>query len=253
VVIAIEREDGPYRYLDLAATLQLTGRMRESLLAQMRNDIPEVLSGHSDTGPSERPHLSIFPLPFVGREHAHGGIRGIAVAVPRGISEEDRQKLLRALAKLRAEGLKLGTLGKWRLEPPGGGGARDTLRDRTWTGYPAGARQWASVTPYAFDRHAKAKNKAAYQAELANSIRQSWGRVRQDPEIAVDVVVSPVSAHLGAPASHEFPRLRRKDGSECRHTHAILIFNRPVVGPMLLGAGRYRGYGIFRPLSGDIA
>jgi len=61
-----------------------------------------------------------------------------------------------------------------------------------------------------------------------------------------------VSAHLGAPASHQFPRLARKDGSECRHTHAILIFDRPVVGPVLLGAGRYRGYGLCRPLEAEV-
>ena len=32
--------------------------------------------------------------------------------------------------------------------------------------------------------------------------------------------------------------------------HAILIFSEPVVGPVLLGAGRYRGYGLCRPLRG---
>lgn len=37
---------------------------------------------------------------------------------------------------------------------------------------------------------------------------------------------------------------------ERRHAHAILVFDRPVRGPILLGAGRYRGYGLCRPLSG---
>jgi CRISPR-associated protein Csb2 len=86
---------------------------------------------------------------------------------------------------------------------------------------------------------------------LADSIRQSWERVRQSQAVLVDAVVTPVSAHLGAPAAHEFPRLQRKDGSECRHTHAILIFSQPVIGPVLLGAGRYRGYGLCRPLHGE--
>jgi CRISPR-associated protein Csb2 len=251
LIFALEREDGPYRHLDLAATLQVTGRLRESLLSHLGADIPEVLSGHHGNGRSERPHVSIFPLPFVGREHAHGGILGVAVAVPREIDEADRQRLFRSLAAVREEGLKLGALGKWRLEPPERAAGRDTLRDRVWTEHPDGARQWATVTPYVFDRHAKAKDKAAYQAELADSIRQSWERVRESDEISVEVVVTPVSAHPGAPAAHEFPRLQRKDGSECRHAHAILIFSKPVVGPVLLGAGRYRGYGLCRPLSGE--
>jgi len=251
LVFALQREDGPYRFLDLSATLQLTGRFRESLLSHLGADIPEVLSGHSGGGPSARPHISIFPLPFVGREHAHGGILGVAVAAPREIDATDRRKLLASLAKIRQEGLRLGALGKWQLETLGGMAGRETLRDRAWTGYPNGARQWATVTPYVFDRHAKAKDKGAYQSELADSIRQSWERVRQSSAVSVEVVITPVSSHLGTPAAHEFPRLQRKDGSECRHTHAILIFSEPIVGPVLLGAGRYRGYGLCRPINAE--
>jgi hypothetical protein len=69
-----------------------------------------------------------------------------------------------------------------------------------------------------------------------------WPRAR-------DVVATPVSVHLGVPPAHEFPRLVRKDGSERRQTHAILIFDQPVRGPVLIGAGRYRGYGVSRPIN----
>lgn len=251
LVYALHREDGPYRHLDLAATLQLTGRFRESLLHHLGPDPPEVLSGHHGEAPSERPHIATLPLPFVGREHAHGGILGVAVAVPRDIDAADRQRLLYALGKLRQENLKLGALGRWKLDVPETGAFPLALRERLWTEAPLGARQWATVTPYVYDRHAKAKDKAAHQRELANAIRESWERVRQSSEVSVEVVITPVSAHLGAPASHQFPRLARKDGGECRHTHAILIFNRPVVGPVLIGAGRYRGYGFCRPLGED--
>jgi CRISPR-associated protein Csb2 len=251
LVFGLRCVDGPFRHLDLAATLQLTARFRESLLQHLGADAPEVLSGHHGQAPSERPHVALLPLPFVGHEHAHGGILGVAVAVPRDLEATHRERLLRALAALRREGLKLGALGRWDLERPEEGASLVALRHRVWTAVPAGARQWATVTPYAYDRHAKAKDKAAYQRELADAIRGSWHRVRQSSEVSVEVVITPVSAHLGAPASHQFPRLARKDGTACRHTHAILIFDRPVVGPMLLGAGRYRGYGLCRPLGGD--
>jgi CRISPR-associated protein Csb2 len=42
--------------------------------------------------------------------------------------------------------------------------------------------------------------------------------------------------------------VRRKDGSERRHAHAILVFDEFVVSSVLLGAGRYRGYGLCRPM-----
>ena len=65
-----------------------------------------------------------------------------------------------------------------------------------------------------------------------------------------EVVVTSVSAHLGVAPAHVFPRLTRKDGSERRHAHAILVFEEPVRGPILIGAGRYRGYGVARPVEG---
>ncbi len=248
LVSGLHRVDSPYLHLDLAATLQITGRLREALLEHIGTAIPEVLSGHSGPAPAERPHIAFLPLPFVEHEHADGGIRGIAVGVPRDIQVPDRQRLLAALAGIRRQGLKLGALGCWELQPPYAGSSLATLRDRVWTAFPEGARVWATVTPYVYDRHPKAKDKATYQRELAEAVRESWHRVCQSPEVAVEVIITPVSAHLGAPASHEFPRLVRKDGTQCRHTHAILIFDKPVVGPILLGAGRYRGYGLCRPL-----
>jgi CRISPR-associated protein Csb2 len=54
---------------------------------------------------------------------------------------------------------------------------------------------------------------------------------------------------IGALTTREMPRLVRKsDGGLIRQVHAYLEFDEPVVGPILLGAGRYRGYGLCRPL-----
>ena len=56
----------------------------------------------------------------------------------------------------------------------------------------------------------------------------------------------------GVSAAPQFPRIiRKRDGKvdgEHRHTHVIAEFDRPVIGPVLIGAGRYRGYGLLRPL-----
>ena len=254
LIFGLHRADGPFRHLDLTATLQLTGRLREAMLQHLGSDAPEILTGHRAGTRSERPHAAFLPLPFVGCEHAHGGVIGVALALPRDLGTGDRQRLLKALDAVRREGLKLGPLGRWELRSSEEANFPLTLRDRIWTAVPAGTRQWATVTPYVYDRHAKAKDKTVYQQEVAEAIRASWRRIRQSgqSEINVQVVVTPVSHHLGAPASHQFPRLTRKDGSECRHTHAILIFDRPVVGPLLLGAGRYRGYGFCRPMEKDV-
>jgi CRISPR-associated protein Csb2 len=152
-----------------------------------------------------------------------------------------------ALERVRKEGLKLGRLGNWRIDSIAAQRPLVNLLPETWTRYPHGATHWATVTPIAFDQHAKAKDKGVYQTEIAATIRLACQRACLcEPR---EVIVTAVSAHLGAPAAHLFPRLLRKDGSQRRHSHAILIFAEPVCGPMLLGAGRYRGYGLCRPMT----
>lgn len=248
LLFALERESGAVRALDIVATLQVTARLREALLQHLGPDAPEALSGHKGEGPAEAPHLAIFPLPFIGHEHADGHLLGLGLALPRGLSPAERRQLLAALRGVRAEGLKLGPLGVWRLRPADSGLPRRALLPETWTAMSKGAVRWATVTPYVCDRHSKAKDAKEYFAETAEEIAAAWRRVAADASVEVSVDVTAVSPHLGAPPASQFPRLRRKDGSERRQTHAILTFSRPVTGPVLLGAGRFRGYGLCRPL-----
>jgi CRISPR-associated protein Csb2 len=53
---------------------------------------------------------------------------------------------------------------------------------------------------------------------------------------------------LGVTPANAFLRLQQKDRREDRHAHAILLFESPVRGRILLGAGLYRGYGLCRPM-----
>jgi len=245
---------GPYRQLDLACNLTVASRWREALLSRS-NDLPEavrsILSGHDDDGvPLEGPHLALVPLSFIGHLHADGHLLGLGAFIPRELPRKERHEVLRALGRVRE--LKLGRLGIWKLETVTESRPPWNLRARAWTAHPDGARQWSTVTPVAFDRHPKTKEKAAYRAEVAAMIAQCCIRIGLPrPK---QVVVTHISAHEGVLPAHAFPRLKRKDGSARRHTHAILIFEEPVRGPMLLGAGRYHGYGFCRPLddSGEV-
>jgi len=250
VVFSLERKDGPYRQLDLACTLALTDGWRKALASHANNLSPEaqsLLTGHSADGkPLQTAHVAFLPLAFVGHIHADGRLPGIALALPDGMTGELRAEVLRAAARVVADGLVLGRLGAWKIESSSMTRPLETLRPATWTAHPGGATHWSTVTPIAYDHHPKAKGKAEYLAEVAAMIAAGCARV--DLPRPREIIVTPVSAHLGAPPSHAFPRLRRKDGSERRHTHAILVFDEPVRGPILIGAGRYRGYGLCRPM-----
>lgn len=247
-VFTLERVDGLYRSLDLACTLALTDRWREALASHANDlspDAQSLLTGHApDKAPLQSAHVAFLPLGFVGHPHATGHLPGLALAFPEDMSAEVRRDVLRVAGRISE--LKLGRLGVWKLTPSTMARPLETLRPATWTAHPKGEVQWSTVTPIAYDHHPKAKDKAGYLAEVAAMI--SAGCERLGLPRPCTVIPTPVSAHLGAPPAHAFPRLRRKDGSERRHTHAILVFDEPVRGPILIGAGRYRGYGLCRPM-----
>ncbi len=248
MVLTLEPDTGSYSHLDLLCVLQVVQRWREAILSE-GNDLPDrvrhQLSGHDKGGaPLGEPHLAFVPLAFVGHPHADGRLLGVGLAMPEGLSGEERRQALRAVRRVRR--LLIGRLGTWRVVPVSGARPAWNLRPEAWTAHPEGATHWSTVTPVAYDRHPKTDDRAAYQREVASMIAQACTHIGlPQPR---EVVVTSVSAHLGTPPAHAFPRLRRKDDSERRHTHAILVFDQSVRGPVLLGAGRYRGYGLCRPM-----
>ena len=248
VMLRLERKEGPYRQLDLACVLAVTQRWREALLSYSNGlaaAVRTVLSGHDAEGaPLRDAHLAFVPLAFVDHEHADGHLLGMGMGLPNDLSREHRREILRAVGLVRE--LKLGRLGVWGVEPVIAERPSLNLRAETWTAYPKGATKWSTVTPIVFDQHPKSCGKVAYQADVAAMVAQCCTRIGLP--VPREVIVTQVAAHLGSPPARDFPSVRRKDGSQRRHSHAILIFGEAVCGPVILGAGRYRGYGVCRPM-----
>jgi CRISPR-associated protein Csb2 len=192
-----------------------------------------------------RPHLAFIPLPHVGgNKHADGHLLGVGMVLPRDASKTGGLGLGPMLfdpatGEPRVLEIRMGAVGVWTVELVEGEDPRVALQGKTWTGSP-GARRWATVTPITFDRHPK-KPGDAEETLAAACERIGLPRPR-------DIILASVSMFVGAPHARRFPCLQRKTGGNLHHTHAILTFDQPVVGPVLLGAGRYRGYGMCRPL-----
>ena len=238
------------RRVSLAATLRLTSALRGLLMSECPlQPPPEWFSGHAADGrPTAAPHLALAPLPFVGAAHADGRIMGLALILPRAVSPRDAGRVLDPILHAVAMGLPREHRlfdGQWlectvvidtRERAP------SNLDPLTWTRL---SRTWASVTPVVLNRHFDGVDRWNLAAESVKDACQHIGLPRP-----AEVLLHPVSLVDGVPHAREFPRLTRKrDHGRQSHAHAVIVFDEPVAGPMLVGAGRFRGYGLCRPMN----
>lgn len=233
--------------MSLTATLKLTETLRATLLSICSEPVPEWISGHQHDGAySTDPHLAIIPMPFVGSAHADGRIMGTALAIPSSIVPSDVAKIFdpwlrdeygiaRTIKLFNGQWLECALALETRETPPW------NLRSETWAGP---SKSWASVTPVVLDRHFDGKDKWERAAEIVKDGCERIGLPRPEK-----VLLHPVSLVEGVPHAREFvPIKRKKDNGRMHHCHAVILFSEPVMGPVLVGAGRFRGYGLCRPM-----
>jgi CRISPR-associated protein Csb2 len=200
----------------------------EALRAATMSHAPEkmtpVLHGHERT-----PHAAWLTLPNVGHGHADGRVLGIGMLLPRGVSEEARTESVVAFSRVwhiqAQRQLAVRLPGSHEPVPAG-------IRRGTWA---RASGTWASVTPIVLERHPRRGQ--SVEIELADSCER-WGYPRP---VAVEVGQS--SPLRGVPQAKAF-RPRRPG----RWTHAVLRWERPVRGPVLLGRDQHFGLGLCRPI-----
>ncbi|WP_299439706.1 type I-U CRISPR-associated protein Csb2 [uncultured Rhodospira sp.] len=254
--------------------------LRTVLSGYGSNPIPDWVSGHAPDGtPLTTPHLAAVPLLDAGWDHSQGRLMGLALIPPRTVTEavarardpdaktvtpadvavlDQFTNLERALVRALDNDADKDKRDRdrLRLRLPGGlvwplawdtEGTKQSLRARLYTGP---ANTWATVTPLALDRHPK---KDGDDVEIIADACERIGLPRP-----VTVVVHKHSAHRGAPSArasgHAPPWTgwRRPDSvANRRLTHAVLRFPESVTGPVILGAGRFVGLGLCRPLPGE--
>jgi CRISPR-associated protein Csb2 len=230
--------------MPLNGTYQLLAAMRGAMMSHAPQPCPEVISGHAPESTAERPirsqrtHIALAPLAFVGSRHASGQILGIGALLPCGLEDSERDASLRALMSVKK--LRMATAGVWEIEPASSELVQQNLRRRPWI---RESRVWATITPFVFDRFPKDKYGRAAQ-DIVYQACERAGLPR--PE---SVAIIPVSPHAGVPPSSRFAPAPARPGKPARyHQHLILSFAELVAGPVALGAGRYYGYGFCRPL-----
>lgn len=257
--LVLRRVEGPF--LPMTATAGLARAARKALMSYAAEPIPEAISGHTPDGrASQQPHLAIVPLPFVGHQHASGAILGVALVLPRSSNADDRTAVFSAVArweqKYRQEDedtptvqLNLGAAGELFLERVEWGSVQASLRSKVWIGP---ATVWHSVSPVALDRH-PGDLRSSDPRKLATAIDEAIEGIcraceRIDLPRPTHVEILPAAPWAGSAKARHYPPYPGDVGRTQRMlTHVRIEFDQHVKGPILLGAGRYLGLGLFRP------
>lgn len=195
---------------------------------------PEAVSGIAPGGgPSQRAHMAIVPMLNVGWRHSDGGLLGLSVVMPSatGPGSAEMKVVDEALGRMagRGQGINLPGSLRLRLEP-----ADDRLGLQAGR-YAGTSRAWITATPIAVDRHAKPGRDQGIG--IADSVEMT-GLPRP-----ASVTVSRGGLSYGVLHAGRWVRHAGRGGL----WHARIEFGEAVTGPVMVGAGRYRGLGLCMP------
>jgi CRISPR-associated protein Csb2 len=231
--------------------------IRTELMRRHGPNAPEWISGHAaDGSPSKQARPAFLPLGFVDRDYADGRLLGVAAIVPRDF--EHTERLFELLGShqgskdhdiepgvpflsltIRNPHLENREIGQLHLElderPEGR--RQFTLKSFTWT-YPH--RIWKTVTPVMLPQFPR---RGLTTEEVVAKACVDAGYPNPS---AVRVSFAPFLR--GVPHSRAFHVKPRQARPPRPLTHAAIEFPVSVRGPVLIGAGRYSGYGACRPM-----
>lgn len=256
--IVLQEHEESMQSFGLESAPQLVEALRETLMCKSTiQPVPQWISGHEDDGDVLRSgsHIALAPLAFVGSPYADGHLMGMAIMIPRSVSLSDRGRALSSVLFDSESGsprkitLYMGTFGTWSLVRTASAGEKRALQSSTYT---EPSCSWASVTPIVLDRMPKTdrvKEVVAWREEVGAIIANSCINIGLPRPVSVRVEKTPFfrGSLRAMPGQGGFPLFRKGR----YQVHAHITFDCKVAGPVLLGAGRFRGYGLMRPWKVD--
>lgn len=212
---------------------RFTEALRSKVMQQTKEPLPSALHGHGLPGV---PHVAYLGMPFAGYEYADGQLMALAVAIP-GLERDKRRSILRGILGTNPEGeISLyvpGFPGKYQLQYAPDAPLPKSATVERWV---SPSRIWVSVTPLVLDRFPKDR-------DISGAVTASFIQAGLPKPCNVQVSRSPMTPGALSLSPRELPK-------RCRgrlYTHARVTFDQPLRGPVLAGAGRYFGVGLFAP------
>ena len=247
-VFELRNDDGSLFGYRQDRLIHIAGMVRHLSIEAMRRSAPAgvpadwvetYVAGHRDPESQEHRQFSYLPLPSIGHRHADPSVRRLMIVAPLGDGF-----LLEHLAK-RLDGQQLKPTSETELNNP------PTLvrvrYDKVAGYYTKPANSWASVTPVILpghddhkpDKTRKLIEKALRQAGVEQSCEYEWSAFSLFPKSL---------------SAHKYDRHKRLTGYirpdhllNQTAVHLKLRFSNDlqVSGPLVVGAGRHCGFGLF--------
>lgn len=222
--------------------------------------IGKVLIGRDAKDADKALRLRIVPLPSIGHMHADRGIRRVLVEVPPD-SPIRANDVAWAFSGLEVEPSEVDADGVIVSSPVELVSAMDdSMLEHYGLEGSAPSRLWRSVTPLALpesaarrridpaERRAQAKNGAERFSEHQRACREVAQALRH---VGIKKVITGLRVQRESFEAKGERAEAFSDGtrfSKHRLWHVEVEFAEPVVGPLILGDGRYTGLGLFCPV-----
>jgi CRISPR-associated protein Csb2 len=254
IIFELRRDDGSRFAYPQDKLIHIAGMVRHLAIEAMKKAPPDGVSedwvesyvaGHTKADEVDHRQFSYLPLPSIGHQHADQKVRRVMIGAPHG-----DESLLHHLAR-RLNGQQLKPMAQTKLDHP------PTLvrvyQDKVAHFYSRSANAWASVTPVILpghndhkpDKTRKLIEKALVQSGLNQRCEFEWSAFSEFP--------NSISAHKYGLDKRPTGYIRPSHLLSQTAVHLKLRFQDglQVPGPLVIGAGRHCGLGVFAPLDKD--
>jgi len=266
IILSLMDENRP----GLTDSLVIAKQLRSAIMANCGvQPVPAWVGGHMADGAMSRdPHIAIAPLAFVGHKHADGHLLGMALLTPKTVSVSELGRCLSSVLYEESGSpkdilLKYQRRDDLRLRIEERDEPAKSLQVSSWI---AASCVWSSVTPVVLDRFPKSDRRTdpqGWRSEVCEILYRSCEFAGLANPLSIDIDttsflmgVSRSTSKLSQrgdqrrPIGDGFPTYTTGVGKPPRlQVHVRLTFEIPHRGPVLLGAGRFLGYGFFKPSS----
>lgn len=248
---------GHYSYSPsrLSRVAHLIEEVRDEAAKCLRDAVPDMgdlieryLIGRGAKDEDKSARVQIVPIPSIGHSEVHMAVRRIAVQVPQScrIPADDLKWAFSQVALPDDDGVV-----SKELHPA-------SSEDQVFKRYLGAALRWRSVTPLVLPIRAGFRSRQAWPRN--GPMSGSYRLAEEDQAIPA---VYKALRHAGIAAEVASVRVQREAfdrrgaraelfGVDTRFSrdllwHVEIVFKQRVMGPLLLGNGRYLGLGLLRP------